>query len=272
MALRSSWRYSSPERAPRAVPPRSNRSASSRRMRSISSRVSVNVWSRPTWSGRTSPMPMLAAACLILWCSRSSRLSSFVEAGVGEHAADEHLGVVRSDPVDAAVALYQPHRVPRQVVVDDVAGLLEVDALGEHVGGDHDVVEVVVSTLGRVGRLGGESPDHRLLAARAGAARQGGDPVPVGREPRVVGNGLDEVLVDPVHGVGVVAEDQDLAPVRTSWSPTPVSAASAAMWASCSMSSARFGSSLRTTVRAVSANERSRSRSAATSWRSRSTS
>ncbi len=42
--------------------------------------------------------------------------------------------VARADAVDAAVALHEPHRVPGQVVVDDVPGLLEVDALGEDVG------------------------------------------------------------------------------------------------------------------------------------------
>jgi hypothetical protein len=47
-----------------------------------------------------------------------------------------------ADPVDAAVSLHQAHRVPRKVVVDDVAGLLQVDAFGEDIGGDDNVVAV----------------------------------------------------------------------------------------------------------------------------------
>jgi hypothetical protein len=36
-----------------------------------------------------------------------------------------------ADAVDAAVALYESHWVPWEVEVDDVARLLEVDALGK---------------------------------------------------------------------------------------------------------------------------------------------
>jgi hypothetical protein len=46
--------------------------------------------------------------------------------------------------VDAAVALDHPLGVPRHVVVDDVSRLLQVDALGKHVGGEQHVIAVVV--------------------------------------------------------------------------------------------------------------------------------
>ena len=58
---------------------------------------------------------------------------------LGEHVVDADLGVRAADAVDAAVALDQADRVPGQVVVDDDAAVLEVLALGEHVGADEDV-------------------------------------------------------------------------------------------------------------------------------------
>ena len=64
----------------------------------------------------------------------------------------------RANTVDATVALYEAHRVPRQVVVDDVARLLEVHALGEHIGGDHDVVQIVIGAFGCVRCARGKSP------------------------------------------------------------------------------------------------------------------
>ena len=62
---------------------------------------------------------------------------------VGEVAADEYFGVLGADAVDPPVPLDEPHRVPRQVVVDDVPGLLEVHALGQHVGSDQQVIQVL---------------------------------------------------------------------------------------------------------------------------------
>ena len=47
---------------------------------------------------------------------------------------------VSADAVDAAVALHELHRVERQVERDQPTRLLQVDTLGEDVGGDHDVV------------------------------------------------------------------------------------------------------------------------------------
>ncbi|MXV89592.1 MAG: hypothetical protein F4121_09095 [Acidimicrobiia bacterium] len=37
------------------------------------------------------------------------------------------------------MTLHKAHQDPRQVVVDEVAGLLQIDTLSEHVGGDDDV-------------------------------------------------------------------------------------------------------------------------------------
>ena len=43
------------------------------------------------------------------------------------------------------MSLDESHWVPGEVVVDDVAGLLEVDTFGEDIGGDEDVVFVLVA-------------------------------------------------------------------------------------------------------------------------------
>ena len=58
------------------------------------------------------------------------QVEEFIEAGVGEHAADHYLLVVGPDTVDPSVALDKAHGVPGKVVVDDVAGLLQVYAFG----------------------------------------------------------------------------------------------------------------------------------------------
>ena len=53
------------------------------------------------------------------------------------------VGGALAEPVDAALALFVPGGVPGQVVVDDgLEGVLEVDALGQAVGGDQDVAGV----------------------------------------------------------------------------------------------------------------------------------
>ena len=110
-------------------------------------------------------------------------LEAFLEAEqgfevlVGEVAADEHLGVLGADPVDPPVPLNEAHRVPRQVVVDDVPGLLEVHAFGQHIGGDKQVIQV----LGMLPAGGaGSEPGERLCPAALVRAGRGGDPVPVG--------------------------------------------------------------------------------------------
>jgi hypothetical protein len=59
------------------------------------------------------------------------------------------------------MALDETLGVPRQVVVDDVSSLLEVDPLGEHVSGDDDVVAIVWPR--RIGGQRCESPQHVAL-------------------------------------------------------------------------------------------------------------
>ena len=89
-----------------------------------------------------------------------------VELHVGEEAAQKDAVVRAADAVDAAVALHDAHRVPGQVVVDDVARLLEVDALGQHVGGEQQVVLVLVcGRRWRVRGARGEAPENVLAVA-----------------------------------------------------------------------------------------------------------
>ena len=51
----------------------------------------------------------------------------------GKDSPQEHARVQTPDPVDAPMALDKPHRVPWNIQIDDVAALLKIDALGEHV-------------------------------------------------------------------------------------------------------------------------------------------
>ena len=41
-------------------------------------------------------------------------------------------------PINTADALHQTHGVPVDVVVDEAGAILEVEPLGEHIGGDQD--------------------------------------------------------------------------------------------------------------------------------------
>ena len=145
---------------------------------------------------------------------------------------------------------------------------LQVHALSEHIGGDNDVVAIIVAASRRVGGARGEPPDDPLFALGACRARQEGDAAAVRGEALVATSGLLEVLVVPVHGVGVIAEDQYLAPVAGVCLPDALSGGMAAIAASSSTSTARFGSSPWPTLRAVAAKSRSKFRSRSTCRRS----
>ena len=62
-----------------------------------------------------------------------------VERDVGPEVDELDLRVGRADAVDAAEALDDPHRVPVDVVVDEVVAVLEVLALADAVGADENV-------------------------------------------------------------------------------------------------------------------------------------
>ena len=59
----------------------------------------------------------------------------------------EHIVVNRvgggADTVHTADSLHQSGGVPRTVVVDNHIGPMQVDALGQHIGGDDDIIVVV---------------------------------------------------------------------------------------------------------------------------------
>jgi hypothetical protein len=132
-----------------------------------------------------------------------------VELRRREERAQEHPVVGRADAVDASMALHEPHRVPRQVEVDDVASLLEVHTLREHVGGDEDVV-AVLGPRRRLHRAWSELEHDVLVGLLPG---DGGDPTAQQLEAGINLDGLSEPLHDPIERVRVVGEDQRLAPV-----------------------------------------------------------
>ena len=75
-----------------------------------------------------------------------------VEAVGGKEGAQEYPPVRTADAVNAPVPLHQPHRIPRQVEVDDVPALLQVHAFGQHVGRDHQIIKVGVPPRRRLHR------------------------------------------------------------------------------------------------------------------------
>src|ERR1019366_2550987 len=130
---------------------------------------------------------------------------------VREEAAEKDLVEAAADTVDAAVALNEPHGVPGEVIVDNVASLLKVHAFAQYIRGDDDVEQVLVATGRGVSCPGGESEERRLAAvAVPGGCR---DAATVGRQVGVPLYLGDEELRYPVDRVCEVAEDEHLAHV-----------------------------------------------------------
>ena len=99
-----------------------------------------------------------------------------------------------ADAVDAAEALFQPVRVPRQVVVDHQVGVLEVDAFASGIRGDEDP---------HVGVGAEQLLDLAALVAVTPAV-DGDDGVGVAEQPA-------DLLLQVVQRVAVLGEDDQLA-------------------------------------------------------------
>jgi hypothetical protein len=61
-----------------------------------------------------------------------------LQAGLRQEVVGVDGIVLGADAVHAAHALDETDGVPMQVVVDDVVGVLKVEALAENIGGDQD--------------------------------------------------------------------------------------------------------------------------------------
>ena len=90
-----------------------------------------------------------------------------VQLHVGPEVDQLDDAVARAESVDAAEALDDAHRVPVDVVVDQVVAVLEVLALGDAVGGDQEV------DLGGLGRVDLSSPLLRDRRRRRSGSRRG---------------------------------------------------------------------------------------------------
>jgi hypothetical protein len=108
--------------------------------------------------------------------------------------------VLGADAVHTADALDETDGVPVQVVVDDVVGVLKIEALAEDVGGDQDAQLLVPRARAElvVVGLGGETLDD--AATVFGVALDSADAAQV-----------FEVVVEVVGRVGILSEDEDLA-------------------------------------------------------------
>ena len=104
--------------------------------REKSNRMSWTPFQPESRIGSSSPM---ACSNTPMRSMTRSMMSDSIVPGVWKlRIADLLLGL--SDPVDAADALLDLHRVPREVVVDDGRAELEVETLARHPGGEEDVV------------------------------------------------------------------------------------------------------------------------------------
>ncbi len=110
-------------------------------------------------------MPTVAAALAPPYGGCGSSLQQRLHSGVREETAHVHIIVGTSDAVYATVALNQAHRIPWEIVVDDVPALLKVHSFGQDVGCDHHV-EIIRKPVGCFCGLRGKTED-RLLATKA---------------------------------------------------------------------------------------------------------
>ena len=96
-------------------------------------------------------------------------------AGVGGDEVPQVADLLLADAVDAAEALLDPVRVPRQVVVDHQVRALQVQALAGGVGGDQDLDVAVLGEL--LGDLAALVTAHAAVDRhdRVGSAEQGAD-------------------------------------------------------------------------------------------------
>ena len=193
-----------------------------------------------------------------------------VEVLVREEATHEHPWVLRADAVDAAVALDKPHRVPWKVVVDDVAGLLEVHALGQHVRGQEQV-QVITRPLGSLGRHGANRWSSSVLLMPS-------DPVTTATLPRyplsLASASSRRRSSSWTHSMVSAKYEKTMTfrSVRSSADEIASPAACDAMATSSSTSLSIFGSRSAVTVPARSANARSSALSRVASRRSAATS
>ena len=118
---------------------------------------------------------------------------------------DEDLVGLLADAVDTAGALDDPDDRPRQVVVDDDVGVLEVLALGQDVGGDQDVDRVRRPACVRLPRRAGG-----CSRARSGGRWRLGRRSRRYASPTFGDAGVLQRLRDVLGGVGVLGEDEHL--------------------------------------------------------------
>ncbi len=139
-----------------------------------------------------------------------------VQGRLREEVVGVDVIVLRANAVHTPEALDQPHRVPVQVIVDDLVTVLQIQALGEHVGGDQRVdfghtFQNALRSDGcvRIG-LGREAGDDGVLVLVLAVDH-------LNVRCSVIGS---QVVVEILGGVGVLGEDEHFAfPQRRAGQP-----------------------------------------------------
>src|SRR5262245_49376566 len=85
-----------------------------------------------------------------------------VELCIREERPQEPFGMRTSDSIHTSVALDETHRIPREIVVDDVAALLKVHPLGEDVSAEEQV-KAILRMRGQRARRHWSKTVERLL-------------------------------------------------------------------------------------------------------------
>ena len=118
-------------------------------------------------------------------------------AGLLGDKVPEVADLLLADAVDAAEALFEPVRIPRQVVVDHQVGVLEVHAFAGGIGGD-EYAHLGVGTKDRL---------NPAALVAVGAAVDGDDGISVAS----IAEHSGDFLVQVIQCVAVLGEDDELA-------------------------------------------------------------
>src|SRR5579875_1280361 len=94
------------------------------------------------------------------------QVEQVVQPPVRKETSHIYVPMRAANAVDASMALHQAHRIPGQIVVDNVARLLKVHTFSKDIGRYQNVVAVLVGSGRRLARLWSETED-RLFARDA---------------------------------------------------------------------------------------------------------
>src|SRR5579875_391557 len=154
------------------------------------------------------------------------QVEQIVQPLVRKEAAHVHVAMGATDAVDASMALHQAHRVPGQIVVDNIARLLKVHTFSQNIGRDQNIVEVFIPSGWCLARFWGETEDRFFArdAILGLVADYRNNSASISSEPTIGFEHLLKMLHNPLNGIREIRKDYYLAFVANVLIVEPLSA------------------------------------------------